>query len=223
MIKELTSTIKREIRLACRYPQEIANPIIFFVIVISLFPLAFTPESKILVTLAPGLIWVAALLATLLSLDRLFRSDYEDGSLEQTLLNPSGLSIFVIAKVFSHWLLTGWPLILISPLLGIMLGLSFNSIMALFLSLLIGTPILSLLGAIGASLTLGLRSSAVLLTLLILPLYIPVLIFGSSCVITAAAIMPYHGQLLLLAAMLVLAVTLSPFAIVAGLRLCGQY
>jgi len=212
-----------EWQMVLRSPQETINPIIFFVIVVSLFPLAITPSAKTLSMLAPGVIWVAALLSTLLSLNRLFQQDYDDGTLEQLLLTPYPLPVLASAKVISHWLLSGLPLIIVSPLLAMMLSLSLHSTIALILSLLIGTPLLSFIGAIGSALTVGLRSSGVLLTLLILPLYIPVLIFGTSAVMAAGMGMPYVGHLAVLGAMLVLALTLAPFAIAASLRICVNY
>jgi len=187
MIKAIASLIHREFCVAFRAPQELINPIIFFVIVASLFPLAISPDAKILRMLAPGVIWVSALLATLISLDRLFKSDHDDGSLEQLVMSPNPLSILAIAKVISHWLLTGLPLIIITPVIALMYDLSLEGTSVMMLSLLIGTPILSFLGGIGSALTVGLRSSGVLLTLLVLPFYIPVLIFGTSAVVAAVS------------------------------------
>jgi heme exporter protein B len=213
----------RECRLACRFPQELLTPLLFFVIVITLFPLAISPAPNELQILAPGVIWVAALLATLLSLERLFRADLEDGSLEQLLLSPRSLTLLIFIKVVSHWLLCGLPLIILSPILATMLTLQMNAMTALILSLLLGTPILSLLGAMGEALTLGLRGGSILLTLIVLPMTIPVLIFASSAVIAAQAGLPYIGNLALLAACLVLAMTLVPMAIVAALKLSVNY
>jgi len=215
--------IKRDFRLAVRAPQELINPLIFFLIVVSLFPLAISPNPKTLQLIGPGVIWVAALLATLLSLDRLFLSDYQDGSLEQLLLSPHPLTVLVSVKVLTHWLLTGLPLIILSPLLGMMLGMPSSAIVALMLSLLIGTPLLSFVGAIGSALTVGLRGGGVLLTLLVLPLYIPVLIFGSSAVVAAMSGLPYVGHLASLGAFLAMAVTLAPLATAAALRICVSY
>lgn len=207
LIKVSWHLIQRDFRLAVRAPQELINPLIFFMIVVSLFPLAISPNVKLLQLIAPGVIWVAALLATLLSLDRLFCSDYQDGSLEQLLLSPHPLPVLVIMKIFTHWLLTGLPLIILSPLLGLMLAMPNSAIGALMLSLLIGTPLLSFIGAIGSGLTVGLRGGGLLLTLLVLPLYIPVLIFGSSAVVAAMSGLPYTGHLALLGAFLALALT----------------
>jgi heme exporter protein B len=209
--------------MAFRAPQELINPILFFVIVASLFPLAISPDANILRMIAPGVIWVAALLATLISLNRLFKSDYDDGSLEQLVISPNPLSILAVAKVVSHWLLTGLPLIIITPLIGIMYGLSWTGIYVMMLSLLIGTPILSFLGGIGSALTVGLRSSGVLLTLVVLPFYIPVLIFGAGAVAAAVSGLPYGGQLAILGALLALTITLCPFAIAGSLRICVNY
>jgi len=209
--------------MAFRAPQELINPILFFVIVASLFPLAISPDANILRMIAPGVIWVAALLATLISLNRLFKSDYDDGSLEQLVISPNPLSILAVAKIVSHWLLTGLPLIIITPLIGIMYGLSWTGIYVMMLSLLIGTPILSFLGGIGSALTVGLRSSGVLLTLVVLPFYIPVLIFGAGAVAAAVSGLPYDGQLAILGALLVLTITLCPFAIAGSLRICVNY
>lgn len=209
----------REARLLFRRSAELANPLVFFAIVIALFPLAIGPESRLLQTLAPGLIWVAALLAVLLSLDGLFRSDFEDGSLEQWVLSSHPLALLVLAKVLAHWLSSGLALVLLAPLLALMLGLPGSCLPVLLLSLLLGTPVLSLLGATGAALTVGLKRGGLLLALLILPLYIPVLILGSGALQATLQGLPATGQLLWLASMSALAVTLTPFAIGAGLRI----
>lgn len=223
MLKVFFSLIHREFSLAFRAPQELINPFIFFVMVTSLFPLGISPDAKVLQMIAPGVIWVAALLATLISLDRLFKSDHDDGSLEQLVINPNPLAGLALAKVISHWLLTGLPLIIITPVIAVMYDLSFKATVAMLLSLLVGTPILSFLGGIGSALTVGLRSSGVLLTLLVLPFYIPVLIFGSSVVVAASSGLSFDGQLALMGAFLVLAITLCPFAIAAALRICVNY
>jgi heme exporter protein B len=211
--------LKREALVLCRRPAELANPIIFFAIVLTLFPLAVGPGSQLLSELSPGLIWVAALLAVLLSLDGLFRGDYEDGSLEQWLLSPHPLFILVLAKVLVHWVFTGLALVVLSPVLALMLGLPSHCIGVLLLSLLLGTPVLSLLGAVGAALTVGLKRGGLLLALLILPLYIPVLILGSGALQAALHGLPVMGQLLWLASLTVFTLTLSPLAIGAGLRI----
>lgn len=209
---------QRDFILAYRFKAELSNPLLFFIIVVSLFPLAITPDPQQLSRLAPGVIWVAALLATLLSLDSLFRSDYDDGALEQILLSPTSDFVFVLAKVLVHWLVTGFPLILLAPLLALLLHLTTASMWVLMLSLVIGTPVLSLIGAIGMALTVSLRKGGVLVALLVLPLYIPVLIFGTSAVSSAALGLPYAGQLLFLTAFLLLALSLAPMAIAAALR-----
>ena len=211
--------LKRDLKLGIRKQSELLNPVFFFVLVVSLFPLGVGPSPKILSVIAPGVIWVAALLATLLSMERLFRSDYDDGSLEQLILSPHPLPLLVMAKITAHWLITGLPLILVSPLLGVLLHLPGEAIRALPLTLLLGTPLLSLLGAIGVGLTVGLQRGGVLLTLLVLPLYIPALIFGSSAISAASIGLPFNGQLALLGAMLAVALTLAPFAVAAGLRI----
>jgi len=210
--------VKRDLMIAFRHRDDIINPLLFFVIVVSLFPLGVGPESTTLSRIAPGIIWVAALLATLLSLDRLFKSDYADGSLEQMLLSPHPVFILVIAKIFAHWLLTGLPLILIAPLLAVLLHLHESSYGALMLTLLLGTPVLSLLGAIGVALTVGIKKGGVLLSLLVLPLYIPVLIFATSAIDSAAMNLPYNGQLAIIAAIFFASLTLAPFAVSAALK-----
>ena len=214
--------LRRDLQIAIRKRSELLNPILFFIMVVSLFPLGIGPEPRLLAEIAPGVIWVAALLATLLSMERLFRSDFEDGALEHLLLSPHALSLLALAKVLAHWLVTGLPLILVSPLLGVLLHLPAEAIRVLPLTLLLGTPILSLLGAVGVALTVGLRRGGVLLTLLVLPLYVPVLIFGTAAVAAAAAGLPVSGQLALLGAMLALALTLSPLATAAGLRISAD-
>ncbi|UUD64044.1 heme exporter protein CcmB [Pseudomonas seleniipraecipitans] len=209
----------REARLLCRRPAELANPLVFFAIVIALFPLAVGPQTQLLQSLSPGLVWVAALLAVLLSLDGLFRSDFEDGSLEQWVLSSHPLPLLVLAKVSAHWLFSGLALVLLSPLLALMLGLPGRCLPVLLASLLLGTPVLSLLGAIGAALTVGLKRGGLLLALLILPLYIPVLILGSGALQASLQGLPVAGHLLWLASLAALAVTLTPFAIAAGLTI----
>ncbi|UJF18749.1 heme exporter protein CcmB [Vibrio sp. SS-MA-C1-2] len=218
MIGAIGQIIRRELTIAYRKQAEIFNPLWFFLIVITLFPLAIGPESNLLSRIAPGIVWVAALLASLLSLERLFRDDYMDGSLEQMMLMPVPLPVIVFAKIFAHWMLTGLPLLLISPLLAVLLSLSFNVWFAVVLTLLLGTPTLSFLGAIGVALTVGLRKGGVLLSLLVLPLYIPILIFATSAIEAADLGMAMNGQLAILGAMLTAAVTLSPFAVSAALR-----
>lgn len=212
-------TFKRDLTLAFRRKSELVNPLIFFLIVASLFPIGVSPEPNFLSQLAPGLVWVAALLATLLSMETLFKSDYEDGSLEQLLLSPQPVFLVVLSKVLAHWLLSGLALTTVAPLLGVMLFLPSEGMPGLMLSLLLGTPTLSLIGAIGAALTVGLRRGGVLISLLVLPLYIPVLIFGSSAVQAAVTGLPLDGYLALLGAMLALALALAPIAAGAALRI----
>ena len=210
--------LKRDLMIAFRHTDDILNPLLFFVIVVTLFPLGIGPESTTLSRIAPGIIWVAALLSTLLSLDRLFKSDHADGTLEQMLLSPHPIFVLVLAKITAHWLVTGLPIIIIAPLLAVLLHLNELSYGALFLTLLLGTPILSLLGAIGVALTVGIKKGGVLLSLLVLPLYIPVLIFATSAIDTAAMNLPYSGHLAIIAAMFFGALTLSPFAVSAALK-----
>ncbi|PHN78118.1 heme exporter protein CcmB [Pseudomonas syringae] len=209
----------REVRLLARRPAELANPLVFFAIVVALFPLALGPQTQLLQTLSPGLVWVAALLAVLLSLDGLLRSDFEDGSLEQWVLSPHPLALLVLIKVLAHWFFSGLALVLLSPLLALMLGLPVQCLPVLMVSLLLGTPVLSLLGALGAALTVGLKRGGLLLALLILPLYIPVLILGSGALQAALQGMPTTGYLLWLGSLAALAITLTPFAIAAGLKI----
>jgi heme exporter protein B len=213
------AVLRRDLLLAFRHRGELANPLLFFVIVASLFPLGVTPETDILRTMAPGVIWVAALLATLLSLESIFRSDFDDGALEQMLLSPHPLAVLVLAKVLAHWLVTGVPILLLGPLLGVLLALPGASLAALFYTLLLGTPVLSLVGAIGVALTVGLRRGGALLSLIILPLYIPLLIFAANAVGAAAAGLPINGQLYFLGALLLLSLSLSPLATAAALRI----
>lgn len=211
--------IKRELRIAMRKQAEILNPLWFFLIVITLFPLVVGPDPNLLSKIAGGVAWVAALLSALLSFERLFRDDFVDGSLEQLMLMAQPLAITALAKVIAHWLLTGVPLILLSPIAALLLSLEMSIWWALVLTLLLGTPILSCLGAIGVALTVGLRKGGVLLSLIILPLFIPVLIFSASVLDAATLNLPYHGQLAILGAILAAALTFSPFAIAAALRI----
>jgi heme exporter protein B len=222
MFSSMTTIIKRELLIAFRRKADVLNPLWFFIIVITLFPLSIGPEPILLARIAAGIVWVAALLSALLSLERLFRDDFSDGSLEQMMLMPSPLSVLVLAKVFAHWVLTGLPLIIISPLLAILLSLDFNTWLAIVLTLSLGTPTLSFLGAVGVALTVGLQKGGVLLSLLILPLYIPVLIFATSAIDAATLGMAYNGQLAILGALLMGSATLTPFAISSALRVSVQ-
>jgi heme exporter protein B len=211
--------LKRDLRLAYRHRNELLNPLFFFVLVVMLFPLGTSPDKELLMTMAPGVIWVAALLASMLSLDTLFRADYEDGTLEQILLSPHPLPVLVLAKIISHWLVTGFPMIILAPLLAVLMYLPSEGIGVLMLTLAIGTPILSLIGAIGMGLTVGLRRGGMLLSLIVLPLYIPVLIFSANAVDTYLADLAIRGQIYFLMAVLVLAITLAPVATAAALRI----
>ncbi|MDA1107490.1 MAG: heme exporter protein CcmB [Proteobacteria bacterium] len=211
--------IRRDLLLALRRRAQILNPLVFFVIVVTLFPLGLGPEPNLLQKLAPGVLWVAALLSAMLSLEAMFHSDFEDGSLEQLLLAPQPVFITVIAKVLTHWLLSGLPLLLLAPLLALWLHLSPDAIVVLLASLALGTPVLSLIGAIGVALTVGLRRGGVLLSLLVLPLYIPVLIMGAGAVDAAASGLAAGAHLSILGALLLLSLSLAPWAAGAALRI----
>lgn len=211
--------IRRDTVLALRRRAEIANPLLFFTLICTLLPLGIGPEPKQLAAIAPGMLWVIALLSCLLSSDGLFRTDYDDGSLEQMLLSPCSLYIVMLAKCAAHWLVTGLPLALISPVLGLLLQLPSAAMPALTLSLLLGTAVLSAIGAIGGALTVGLRRGGLLLSLIVLPLYVPVLIFGASAVQAAAEGFAYDGQIAVLGALLALALPLAPFAIASAVRI----
>ena len=210
--------LRRDLTVALRRVQDALTPVIFFAIIVALFPLGVGPEPGVLAMLAPGVLWVAALLSVMLSLPRLFANDYADGTLEQLVLAPQPLTVLVGGKVVAHWLLTGLPLVLLSPLLALQLQLPYEAVPALMLSLLLGTPVLSLIGATGAALTLGLRGGGVLISLLVLPLYTPILIFGAGCVTAAATGLETEAYFSLLSAFLVLALTFTPWATAAALR-----
>jgi heme exporter protein B len=222
MIKAFIWIIRRDLILALRQRSDIFTTLFFFVIVVSLFPLGIGPEMNTLRMIAPGVFWVAALLASMLALERLFALDYSDGTLEQMLLTPQPVSLLVLGKVCAHWLVTGVPLVIMAPLLGIQYDLGGDVLGVLILSLLLGTPSLSLIGAIGAALTLGLRGGGVLVSLLVLPLYIPVLIFGAGAVETSASGLGPQGHLSMLAAFMILALLLSPLATAAALRISAE-
>ncbi len=211
--------IQRDLLLAMRRRSDVLTTLFFFIIVVSLFPLGVGPEINILRTMAPGVVWVAALLASMLSLGRMFSSDYLDGTLEQMLLSPQSLAMLVLGKALAHWLVTGVPLVLMSPVLGIQYDLSADALLVLTASLLLGTPVLSLIGAIGAALTLGLRGDGVLVSLLVLPLYIPVLIFGAGAVEASAAGLGAGAHLSLLGAFLLASLVLAPWATAVSLRI----
>ncbi|GAA6134347.1 heme exporter protein CcmB [Oceaniserpentilla sp. 4NH20-0058] len=215
----LKAIFKRDFLIAFRNRGELLNPLMFFLMVASLFPLAVTPDPKFLGLIAAGIIWVGALLATLLSLDLMFKSDYEDGSLEQTLLQPQPSVLLVMVKTSLHWLVSGVPLTLVAPILGIMLALPEGGYAPLMLSLLLGTPTLSLLGSIGAGLTVGLKKGGMLMPLLILPLYIPVLIFAASSVQAGVDGNSYLGHLAFLGSYLALMLVISPWASAAALKI----
>jgi heme exporter protein B len=218
LARAFLALLRRDLVLAFRRRSEMINPLLFFVLVTSLFPLGVGAQPKLLALMAPGVVWVAALLAALLSLDTIFRSDFEDGTLEQLMLSAQPVSVLVIAKVLAHWLITGLPLLLVAPMLATFLGMPAQGIGTLVTSLLFGTPALSLIGAIGVALTVGLRKGGVILSLLVLPLYVPVLIFGAGAVGNAAMGIDATAQMYIMAAFLILSLTLSPVATAAALR-----
>jgi heme exporter protein B len=219
MLSVMRSVIRRDLTLAWRRRSDVLTALLFFVIVASLFPLGVGPEPQLLRAIGPGVVWVAALLASMLALSRLFAADYADGTLEQMLLAATPLPVIVIAKVIAHWLAANLPLVLIAPLLGLQFGLPADALVVLAFALALGTPSLSLIGAIGAALTLGLRGGGVLLALLVLPLYAPVLILGSLAVEATAAGLSAQPYLMLLAALSLAALSLAPWAVSAALRI----
>ena len=219
MLDAALCVVRRDLLLAWRRKSDVTTALLFFVIVASLFPLGIGAEPNLLRAIAPGVIWVAALLSSMLSLARLFAADHADGTLEQMLLGASPLGVIVAAKTAAHWIVSGLPLVLIAPLIAVQYDIPGQLTPVLALSLLLGTPVLSLIGAIGAALTLGLRGGGILLSLLVLPLYVPVLILGAGSVEMASAGMGGEGQLLLLAALLVAACAFAPWAIAAALRI----
>ncbi|EOC0011306.1 heme exporter protein CcmB [Cronobacter turicensis] len=214
--------IRRELRLAARHRAELLNPLWFFLMVIVLFALGAGPKPQLLARIAPGVVWVAALLASLLAMDRLFRDDARDGALEQLMLLPTPLPVVVIAKVTAHWVATGLPLVVLSPLAALLMGLNGHAALTLMLTLLLGTPTLSFLGALGAALTAGLRRGGMLLSLIILPLAIPLLIFSTAAVDAAMMQLPVGGFFAISGAFLTGSVTLLPFATAAALRISIQ-
>lgn len=213
------AVIRRDLVLALRRRSEIANPLLFFILVITLFPLGIGAQPHLLQAIAPGIIWVSALLAAMLSLDSLFRSDFDDGSLEQILLSPHPNSVLVLAKIIAHWLVTGLPLLIVAPLLAVFLGMPNRSLGILLLTLLLGTPVLSLIGAIGVALTVGLRRGGMILSLLVLPLYVPVLIFAGNAVQMADSGLPVDAQVNILIAILLMALVLTPLPTAAALKM----
>lgn len=217
--RAFVAMVRRDLALAYHNRGDLANPLLFFVIVASLFPFGVGSDPEQLRHIAPGVIWVAALLATLLGLDNLFKPDFEDGTLEQMALSPHPLTVLVLAKILVHWLVSGIPLIVVAPVIGLMLNLDPALLPVLLASLAIGTPTLSLIGAIGVALTAGMRRGGVLLTLLVLPLYVPVLIFGANLLQAAASGLPVAGQFYVLAAIGLLALALAPVAAAAALRI----
>jgi heme exporter protein B len=212
-------TLSRDLRVALRNPSSVLNPLLFFVISVSLFPLAISPEAATLSQIAAGIIWVASMLAVLLSLNALFHHDYENGVLEQMVASHHSLPLLILSKIFAHWILTGIPIILLSPLLGVFLFLDDEGIKVLMITLLLATPSLSLIGSIGASLIVGIKNSGMLLSLLILPLYIPILIFASSAVSQAQFGLAIDGQLYFLAMFLVLSLMSAPFVSAIALKI----
>ena len=222
MIAAARALLRRDLLLALRRRSDVATALLFFVIVASLFPLGVGAELNQLRAIAPGVIWVAALLSSMLSLSRLFSDDHADGTLEQMLLGAAPLGVVVAAKAAAHWLVCGLPLVLLAPLLALQYDLPGELQGALALSLALGTPVLSLIGAIGAALTVGLRGAGVLLSLLVLPLYVPVLVIGAGSVEMAAAGLGGQGQLLLLGALLVVAAVFAPWATAAALRISAE-
>jgi heme exporter protein B len=218
-VNALLAITRRDLLLAARRKTEILTALFFFVIVTSLFPLGIGPEPALLRKIAPGVLWVGALLATMLGLQRMFAADHADGTLEQMALSPTPLVLLVAGKNLAHWLVSGLPLVLLAPLLGLQFGLDAQALGVLTLGLLLGTPVLSLIGSVGAALTLGVRGGGVLLSLLVLPLYIPTLIFGAGAVQAQASGQGSEGHLSLLAALLVMALFFAPWATTAALRI----
>lgn len=211
--------IKRDVRLAFRRRSELVNPLLFLVMVITLFPLGMGPDPERLREIAPAVVWIAALLAAMMSLSHLMRDDYDDGSLELILISGSSPALVALAKVAAHWLTTGLPIALLAPILAMLYGLETNAAGVLGLTMLLGTPTLSLVGGIAVALTIGLKRGGMFLALLVLPLYIPVLIFATAAVVATTEGLPAMASILMVAALLVLALSLAPFAIGAALRL----
>jgi len=224
MSKQATGTafgalLRRDFLLAYRRRAELLQPLVFLMVVTTLFPLGVGPSPQLLASIAPGVIWIAALLASVLSLDSLFRSDYEDGTLEQMVLSGQSLALIALARIVAHWLVAGLPIVLLSPLLAMWMNLPNEGLPILIESLVIGTPILSLIGAIGGALTVSLKRGGQLLSLLVFPLYVPLLILATSAVGAAVVDLPYTGQLGLMVSGLIVALTLAPFATAAALKL----
>ena len=215
----LLTIIHRDLLLVMRRKSEVLTALFFFIVVTSLFPLGIGADAALLRKIAPGVIWVAALLSTLLGLQRMFASDYADGSLEQLVLAPQSMVLLVMGKIIAHWIVCGLPLVMIAPLIGIQFDLDTSSLYVLMGTLLLGTPVLSLLGSIGAALTLGVRGSSVLMSLLILPLYIPVLIFGAGAVYANSVGLEISGHFSLLGALLILALAFVPWVSSAAVKI----
>ncbi|MES9882572.1 MAG: heme exporter protein CcmB [Sedimenticola sp.] len=222
MFEAFYTIVSRDLLLALRRRSDIFSTLFFFVIVVSLFPLGIGPEMATLRLIAPGVFWVAALLASMLALERLFAADFDDGTLEQMLLTPQPLFLLVLGKITAHWLVTGLPLVLMAPLLGLQYDLGSDALQVMLVTLLMGTPALSLIGGIGAALTLGLRGGGVLVSLLVLPLYIPVLIFGAGAVEATASGLGGAGHIYMLGAILVMSLVLAPVASAAALRISAE-
>jgi heme exporter protein B len=214
----LLEIIRRDLRLALRQGSDSVMVVTFFVLTVVLFPFGIGPEANILERTSAGVLWVTALLASMLSLDRLFQADYEDGSLELLALTPTALELMVLGKVTAHWLTTGLPLMVAAPVLAVLLHMNADGFVTLLLTMLLGTPTLSLIGAMGAALVLGARRGGVLLSLLVLPLYVPVLIFGVGAIDAAVQGLPSQSHLLILGGQLLAALALTPWAAAAALR-----
>lgn len=219
MFEGFLGILARDLRLAFRSRGELLHPLFFLLLVVTLFPLAVGASPDTLRTIAPGVIWVAALLAALLSLERLLRGDFDDGTLEQLALAPQPLSLLMLAKILAHWLVAGLPIALVSPVLAVLMHYPPAAIPALVATLLLGTPVLSAIGGVGMAVTVGSRRGGLLLPLLVLPLYVPVLVFGAGAADAAASALPVSGHLQLLAAMSLLALALAPWAVAAGARI----
>ena len=216
---DILCTIRRDLLLALRRRADVLTVFFFFLVAASLFPLGVGPETALLRAMGPGVIWVSALLAALLSLNRLFAADYADGTLEQMALSPRPLALLALGKALAHWIATGLPLTVIAPLIGVQYGLPGESLLVLMVALLLGTPVLSLIGGIGAALTLGLRGGGALLALLVLPLYIPVLVFGAGAVEAVSGGLSPEAHFSILGALLLMALALAPLATAAALRI----
>jgi len=219
LIGLLSLVIRRDLVLAMRRRADVLTTLIFFVMVVSLFPLGVGPEMDMLRKMAPGVVWVAALLASMLSLGRMFSADYLDGTLEQMMLVPQSLSVLVLAKILAHWMVSGLPLVIMAPVLGLQFDMSAQALWVLIAALLLGTPILSMIGAVGAALTLGLRGGGALVSLLVLPLCIPVLIFGAGAVEAVVSGTSVGSHLSLLGALLLMALVFTPWVTALALRI----